>query len=68
MISYVLVFMACLGNQCKPVNIPWDGSLMSCMTFGQMEISSWLAEHPNMTLGAFPNGRTGYKCDSGTST
>lgn len=63
MFAYVLVFMAGLAGQpAKEVQIPWDGSLMQCMIFGQHQIAVYLNEHP----GYVTTGR--YSCTSGTAT
>ena len=38
MFVYILTFIACLGigaDRCRAVELPWDGSLMQCMLFGQ---------------------------------
>ena len=52
MFVYVLTFMACLGGQgdrCQNVELPWDGSLMQCMLFGQ-QAAQWTNEHPGWAL------------------
>ena len=49
MIVYVLTFIACLGggtDRCRTVELPWDGSLMQCMIFGQHAAAQWTSEHP----------------------
>jgi hypothetical protein len=50
MFSLVLTFVACIGahesDRCRQVELPWDGSLMQCMMFGQPEAARWTNEHP----------------------
>lgn len=62
MSALVLVFLACLGGTCKPVQIPWDGGLQSCMLFGQQAAAEWLRDHPGHTL------QRGYRCEAGRET
>lgn len=63
MFSLVLTFVACLSasgpNRCQQVELPWDGSLMQCMMFGQHEAARWTNEHPGWALAR------GWKCESG---
>jgi hypothetical protein len=62
MFVYVLTFVACLGSQadrCQNVELPWDGSLMQCMLFGQQLAAQWTNEHPGWAL------NRGYRCESG---
>jgi hypothetical protein len=57
----VLAFVACLGSHCEKVELPWDGSLMQCMLFGQQLAAQWTNEHPGWALDR------GYRCESGRS-
>ena len=53
MFVYVLTFIACLGtgaDRCHTVELPWDGSLMQCMVFGQHAAAQWTSEHPGYAL------------------
>jgi hypothetical protein len=62
MFLYVLTFVACLGSgtdRCDTVHIPWDGTLMQCMIFGQHTAAQWTNEHPGWAL------RRGWRCESG---
>jgi hypothetical protein len=62
MFTYVLTFVACLGtagDRCRHVELPWDGSLMQCMLFGQQAAASWTSEHPGYAL------VRGWRCESG---
>ena len=63
MFSLVLTFVACLGSngmdRCRHVELPWDGSLMQCMLFGQHAAARWTDEHPGWAL------TQGWKCESG---
>ena len=58
MIIYVLAFVACLGTFCRTVEIPWEGSLMTCMIFGQQLAAQWINEHPGWALAR------GYRCSN----
>lgn len=57
--SWSLEFVACAGPDCRPVQIPWGGSLMQCQLYGQHLIAAWQRDHPGLTV---PNG---YRCESG---
>lgn len=62
MFAYVLAFVACLGaapDRCRTVELPWDGTLMTCMLFGQHAAAAWTNDHPGWAL------RRGYRCESG---
>ena len=64
MFTYVLTFVACLGtadHRCRNVELPFDGSLMQCMLFGQHAAAQWTNEHPGWSL------VRGYRCESGRS-
>ena len=62
MILYVLTFLACMSpDQCRTVQIPFDGTLMQCMLFGQHAAAEWENQNPNWHL------QRGYKCESGRS-
>jgi hypothetical protein len=64
MFLYVLTFIACLGagpDRCRTVELPWDGTLMQCMIFGQHAAAEWSNEHPGWAL------RRGWRCESGRS-
>ncbi len=64
MFVYVLTFVACLStgaDRCRTVELPWDGSLMQCMLFGQQAAAQWTNEHPPWAL------RHGWRCESGRS-
>jgi hypothetical protein len=64
MFVYMLTFIACLGGQgdrCQTVELPWDGSLMQCMLFGQHMAAQWTNEHPGWALDH------GWRCESGRS-
>lgn len=56
--AWSLEFVACAGPDCRPVQIPWAGSLMQCMLFGQHALAAWQRDHPGMTV---PHG---YRCTS----
>lgn len=51
MITCVLAFVACLGTSCRTVEIPWEGSLMTCSLFAQQQMAAWEAEHPGWVHG-----------------
>ena len=63
MFLYVLTFVACLGadgaDRCRQVELPWDGSLIQCMLFGQHVAAQWTNEHPGWAV------TRGWKCESG---
>ncbi len=64
MFAYVLTFIACLGtgsDRCHSVELPWDGTLMQCMLFGQHAAAQWTSEHPGWAL------QRGWRCESGRS-
>ena len=64
MFIYVLTFVACLGaagDRCRNVELPWDGSLMQCMLFGQQAAAQWTSEHPGWAV------VRGWRCESGRS-
>ena len=64
MFTYVLTFVACLGvagDRCRNVELPWDGSLMQCMLFGQQAAAQWTSEHPGYAV------LRGWRCESGRS-
>ena len=55
MFSLVLTFVACIGaatapDRCRQVELPWDGSLMQCMLFGQHDAARWTNEHPGWVV------------------
>lgn len=56
--TYALVFWACLGGDCREIRIPWDGSLMQCVLFGQQLVAAWTNDHPRW------EPRRGYRCDN----
>jgi hypothetical protein len=62
MVTYVLTFVACLGtgsDRCRHVQLPWEGSLMQCMLYGQHVAARWTDEHPGWAL------VRGWRCESG---
>jgi hypothetical protein len=63
MFSLVLTFVACLSSsesgRCQMIELPFDGSLMQCMMFGQHEAARWTNEHPGWAV------TRGWKCQSG---
>lgn len=63
MFALVLTFVACLGSadgdRCRQVEMPFDGSLMQCMIFGQHVAAHWTTEHPGWSV---PRG---WRCESG---
>lgn len=63
MFGLVLIFVACLGtsgqDRCQQVELPFDGSMMQCMIFGQHQAAAWTNEHPGWAV------RRGWKCESG---
>ncbi len=61
MITLALVFTACMSGHCQRVQIPWEGTLMTCMLFGQQLAAQWTNEHPGWALDR------GYRCESGRS-
>jgi hypothetical protein len=63
MFAYVLAFVACLGvgDRCRQVEVPWDGSLMQCMQFGQHVAAQWTSEHLGWAV------TRGWRCESGRS-
>ncbi len=64
MFVYVLTFVACMGvetGRCQKVELPWDGSLMQCMLFGQQLAAQWTNDHPGWAL------NHGYSCENGRS-
>lgn len=54
----VLSFIACAGTHCRTVELPWDGSLLSCMIHGQQVIAAY-TEPRNLTV---PRG---WRCETG---
>ncbi len=65
MFSLVLTFVACIGanngDRCRQIELPFDGSTMQCMLFGQVEAAHWIAEHPGWVV------TQGWKCQTGKS-
>jgi hypothetical protein len=65
MFGLVLTFVACLNasgpSRCQQVEMPFDGSLMQCMLFGQHEAARWASERPGWVV------TRGWKCESGKS-
>ncbi len=61
MILYVLTFTACFGGQCQRVELPWDGTFLQCMLFGQQLAAQWTNAHPGWALSH------GYRCENGRS-
>jgi hypothetical protein len=63
MFSLVLTFVACLSSsesgRCQMIELPFDGSLMQGMMFGQLEAARWTNEHPGWAV------TRGWKCQSG---
>jgi hypothetical protein len=63
MFGLVVSFVVCLGasdpGRCQVVELPFDGSLMQCMVFGQAEAARWTNEHPGWAV------TRGWKCLSG---
>lgn len=45
--------------RCRQVEMPWDGSIMQCMLFGQVEAARWTNENPGWVL------TRGWKCQAG---
>lgn len=39
--------------------MPFDGSLMQCMLFGQHQAAAWVSEHPGWAV------TRGWKCETG---
>lgn len=58
---YFLVFLACLGgsDECRRVELPWDGTLQQCLLFGQQLAAQWVVGHPGWEL------RRGWGCATG---
>jgi hypothetical protein len=56
MTGYALVFLACFGGDCRQVRVPFDGTLMQCMLFGQQVMAQWIADRPGSTISG------GYRC------
>ena len=48
-------------GRCQKVELPWDGSLMQCMLFGQQLAAQWTNDHPGWAL------NQGYSCENGRS-
>ena len=44
----LLTFIACLAaagsDACRVVEIPWEGTVVQCMSFGQHQIARWATE------------------------
>jgi hypothetical protein len=63
MFGLVLTFVACLSaselGRCRMVELPFEGSLMQCMIFGQHEAARWTNENPGWAV------TRGWKCQSG---
>lgn len=59
MTALVLVFLACASDRCAEVQIPWDGSLQTCMLFGEHAAAQWTNEHPGWAV------TRGWRCESG---
>jgi hypothetical protein len=54
----LLVFTACAGPKCHPVELPWNGTMEQCRLFAQIPIAEWVAAR-GMTR------RGGWQCLSG---
>ncbi len=60
----VLSFVVCLNaasgeDRCRTIDLPWAGSMMSCMLRGQAEMARWVMEHPGYEV------RGGWECRRG---
>ena len=56
-----LVFIACSSSTCRPVELPWQGSLFECLLFGQHAAAAYATER-GLTL------RQGWRCATGKPT
>jgi hypothetical protein len=54
-----LAFVACISGHCRTVAMPWEGSQMQCMLFGQVEAARWVAAHPGYVVAR------GWRCETG---
>jgi hypothetical protein len=63
MFALVVTFVACLGSsngdRCRQVEMPFDGSMMQCMLFGQHVAAQWTTENPGWSVAR------GWRCESG---
>lgn len=51
-----LTLIVCLNNapaSCKPQDVFFEGSLMSCTMYGQAVAAEWISTHPKYTLKKF---------------
>ena len=48
----VLIFLACLATseECRKVEVVWDGTMHECALFAQQMLVSWEREHPGSVL------------------
>lgn len=58
----VLTFLACLGDRCQAVQIPFDGGLQACMLFGGHVAAEWVSQRPGYAL------QRGWRCETDTPT
>lgn len=63
MFGLVLSFVACMSTaemgRCQKVEMPFEGSMMQCMLFGQHEAARWTNEHPGWQV------TRGWRCLTG---
>ena len=45
-----------LPDTCRPQNVSFDGSLMTCSMYGQAVAAEWIASHPKYRLKKFTCG------------
>jgi hypothetical protein len=50
------VCLHALPNHCRPENVSFEGSLMTCTLFGQAVAADWIATHPKYQLKKFTCG------------
>ena len=54
-----LTLYVCLNSfpdNCRPQNVSFDGSLMTCSIYGQAVAAEWIATHPKYRLKKFTCG------------
>jgi hypothetical protein len=59
MLSFVVCVNAGDTGRCRQVELPFEGTLMQCMLYGQHEAARWTSDHPGWFV------TRGWKCLSG---
>ena len=59
MLSFVVCVSAAGDGRCQQVELPFEGSLLQCMLYGQHQAARWTSDHPGWHVAR------GWRCLSG---